>query len=331
MIKTTLISLLLVFTLAVAGCDKATYPKEKLAESVKELCKSEFNVAIDVKFVGNTLAIHLPVTNLFDLTLSISKNAQDKIQDVLLGASRVALSTDADLKFYCVIAQDERLPEIQLIIIKYVDDVKRAYLQDISRGEYFKRTIIDINENPQAKKEQEIIKVFDKMKLNKEWQDRVLDDFFRSEPNSLKGIGYWQDKFYVKNITIEEFLAEQIAARIKIRFREKEELQKYAIKSVTGKFKKEENQKIFAITFKSESLLFVVDLETRYGLEKEIFENIYEVASNVIYGYKFRDFNFISIEEENFKDTLITPQEDVYLFKQKKLGINNILNAITWG
>jgi len=42
---------------------------------------------------------------------------------------------DADFDFYCVIAHDIRIPEIQIVIIKSVDDVKRFLLNDISRGE----------------------------------------------------------------------------------------------------------------------------------------------------------------------------------------------------
>ncbi|GAG04833.1 unnamed protein product, partial [marine sediment metagenome] len=265
---------------------------------------------IDVSVTGNTVAIYLPVMNLFDITLSLSESAQDKIQDSLLSASRVLLSTDADIRFYCVIAQDARLPEIQLVIIKYVDDVKRAFFRDISRGEYFKRTLIDINENPQAKKEKAITDVFGKMKLEKEWQDKVLDDFFRSPPSSLEGIGYWQGKFYIKSITLEEFLAEQMANRVKLRFREKEHLKKYALKMITGKFIEEKNTKFFLISFNSESLLFVPEAAEKKAMDEEIFTNVFEIIANVIYGYKFKDFDFAEAIEKNFNTKLVVSKED---------------------
>ncbi len=314
--------------LFVTGCGEITYPKEKLKESIIKLCKDEYNLDIDVSVSGNTVAIYLPVMNLFDVTLSLSESAQEKIQDVLLSASRVLLSTDADIRFYCVIAQDARLPEIQLVIIKYVDDVKRAFFRNISRGEYFKRTLIDINENPQAKKEKAITDVFSKMKLEKEWQDKVLDDFFRSPPSSMEGIGYWQGKFYVKNITLEEFLAEQIASRGKLRFREKEDLKKYALKMVTGKFIEEKSTKIFLISLNSESLLFVPDPVEKNTMDKEIFTNVFEIMADVIYGYKFKDFDFAKALEKNFNTKLVVSKEDVYLFKSKKLPIGAILGTM---
>ena len=319
---------LLSVALFVTGCGEITYPKEKLKESIIKLCKDEYNLDIDVNVAGNTVAIYLPVMNLFDITLSLSESVQDKIQDVLLSASRVLLSTDADIKFYCVIAQDARLPEIQLVIIKYVDDVKRAFFRDISRGEYFKRTLVDINENPQAKKEKAITDVFGKMKLEKEWQDKVLDDFFRSPPSSMEGIGYWQGEFYIKNITLEEFLVEQMANRVKLRFREEENLKKYAPKMITGKFIEENNTKFFLISFNSESLLFVPGPVEKKAMEEEIFTNVFEVVANVIYGYKFKDFDMAKIIENNFNTELIVSREDVYLFKRKKLPICAILGTM---
>ncbi|MGB2705749.1 MAG: hypothetical protein WBC74_02700 [Candidatus Omnitrophota bacterium] len=311
-----------------SGCGEVTYPKEKLAESVAKLCKKEYGIDTDVSLAGETLVIYLPLTNLFNLTLNLSENAQDKIQDVLLSASRVVLSTDADIKFYCIIAQDVRLPEIQLVIIKYTDDVKRAFFRDISRGEYFKRSLIDINENPQAKKEKAITDVFAKMKLDKEWQEKVLDDFFRSPPSSLEGIGYWNGKFYIKDIAFPEFLAEQMASRIRLRFREKENLTKYGLRSVTGKFAEKKSLGLFLVSFNAEVLLFIANPEEKKAMEEEIFANVFEEISNVIYGYKFKSFNFSEMTEISSNTKLMTSKEDVYLFKRKKLPIEAIVGGL---
>ena len=322
-----LISMTLAF-LSLTGCSKATYPKETLSESVINLCKTEYNIDINVKIIDSTLAIYLPIVNLFDVTLSLSETAQDKIQDTLFCASRVVLSTNAEIKFYCIIAQDIRLPEIQLVIIKYTDDVKRAFLRDISRGEYFKRTLIDINENPQARKEKAIKKVFEKMQLEKEWQDKVMNDFFRSPPSSLEGIGYWNENFYVKNITLEEFLAQQMANRIRTRFREKDSLKKYTLKSITGKFATEDELKIFLIDFNAESLLFVADPLEKTSMEKDIFKNIFEEMADVIYGYKFKDFDLTEIVEKSSNTKLLISEKDLYLFKKKKLPISAIVGGL---
>ncbi|MCQ9207294.1 MAG: hypothetical protein NG740_05395 [Omnitrophica bacterium] len=310
------------------GCNEVTYPKATLRESIIKLCRDEYDLNVDVTLSGKTLALYMPLMNLFGATLSLSEEAQDKIQDVILGASRITLSTDADIKFYCIITQDVRIPEIQLVIIKYVDDIKRAFYSDISRGEYFKRTLIDMSENPQAKKEKAITDVLDKMELDQEMRDKVLDDFFRSEPGSLDGIGYWNGKFYIKNITFEEFLAEQIASRIRMRFSEEESLNRYDLKLVTGNFAVKDRFRFFLISFSAESLLFTSTPDERALMEDDIFKNIINEISNVVYGYKFRDFNLVKIEEKNYSTELAVSKEDIYLFKRGKLGINTILSVL---
>jgi len=37
------------------------------------------------------------------------------------------LSTDAKFDFYCIIAHDVKMPEIQLIAVRYIDDIKRGF------------------------------------------------------------------------------------------------------------------------------------------------------------------------------------------------------------
>jgi hypothetical protein len=322
------ISAALLIAVGAAGCGGVTFPKETLSESVIDLCKKEYGVTVDVSVYGTTLAIYLPLASLFDITLNLSDDAQERIQDVLMGVSRITLSTDADIQFYCIIAQDIRLPEVQLVVIKYVDDVKRAFYRNISRSEYFKRTLIDINENPQAKKERTIQSVFGKMELDKEWQEQVMDDFFRSPPSSLEGIGYWNGKFYVKNITLKEFLAEQMASRIKMRFRQEEDLKKFSLKSVTGQFRTDNNLSVFFVDFNAESLLFVIDPGEKTRLEREIFSHVFEEISDVIYGYKFTAFDVVKIIEKGTNGRLFISKEDVYLFKKHQLGMETVLGAV---
>ena len=313
--------------LLTTGCGEVTYPKETLKETIIKLCAEEYKMDVDVNITGKTLAIYLPLADLFSLTLSLSEGAEEKIQDVLLSASRVALSTDAEIEFYCIIAQDIRIPEIQLVVIKYVDDVKRAFYHDISRGEYFKRTIIDMNENPQARKEKAIMDVFAKMEVEEDLQKKILEDFFRSPPASLEGIGYWDGKFYIKDITLEEFLAQQIANRIKMKFAEEDALKKYALRMITGRFTTEGKVKIFLITFNAESLLFVLDRDIKKPMEKEIFSNTLEIAGDVLYGYKFKDFELVDIIEKNTNARVLVSKDDMYMLKRGKLTIDGILGV----
>ncbi len=310
-----------------SGCGP-TYPKGKLAESIVELCKKEYGVKVKSEIIGKTLAIFIPLPSLLDITLRINKEASDMIQDVILSVSRVVLSTDAEIEFYCIIAQDVRLPEIQIIMIKYVDDVKRAYFLDISRGEYFKRTLFDINLNPQSKKEQSIKNIFKKYNLDPEWEEKVLDEFFRSQPIALKDFGYWQDCFYVKDITLPEFLAEQLSYRIKMRFREDKDLaKKFLIKEVRGSYKENFDVVNFNIYFDiklNEILKVLGEKEDR----RIVFKNIFMEVSDCLYGYKFQDFDSVKIFDKNSVSRLFVSKDEIFAFKKKLLGIDSILAGI---
>ena len=310
-----------------AGCGP-TYPKERLSESIVELCKKEYEVDVKVKVIDKTLAIFIPLPSLLDITLRINKKAQSMIQDVILSTSRVVLSTDANIEFYCVIAQDVRLPEIQVIVIKYVDDVKRAFFSDISRGEYFKRTLFDININPQSKKEKSLKNIFEKYKLDPEFEEKVLEDFFRSTPIALEDFGYWQDRFYVKDITLPEFLAEQMASRIRMRFREDKDLsKKFLVKSTKGTYTKEFEKTIFLINFDiklNEILKVMGEAEDK----KIIFKNVFNEVADCLYGYKFKDFDLVKIFDKNSISRVFVSKDEIYAFKKRKLGIDAILGGI---
>ncbi len=279
--------------LVLTGCTP-TYPKEKFEESITRICKDEYKLDVKAAVNGKTIAIYLPLENLIDFTFSITKSAAEKINDVILSVSRVALSTDAKFDFYCIIAHDVRMPEIQIVIIKSVDDVKRFLLNDISRGEYSKRMIVDIRLSPQAQKERAIKEVFDRTKLDKRWQEDVLNDFFRSEPTVVGDIGYWNGRFFVKDISMSEFLAEQIASRIKMEFRDAKDLSDlFMIKSSKCTHVSRDGKKFFKIDLLLENKYYGKPEEgTASG---KMLELILGVASAVIHNYRFDDLDHVEI------------------------------------
>ena len=208
---------------SLTGC-APTYPKEKFTDSIIKICKDEYKFDVKVATTGKTVAIYLPLQELWDSSSSLTKEAAEKINHVILSVSRVALSTNAKYDFYIVIAQDLRVPDVQIIIVKSVDDVKKFWLNAISLGEFSKRMLIDKRISPQAKKEHVVKEAFEKMNLDEKWQDSVMNDFFRSQPATLEDIGYWAGRFYIKDISLPEFLAAQIASRMKIEFFENKTL-----------------------------------------------------------------------------------------------------------
>jgi len=314
---------LFLFIFFVNGCGP-TYPKEKLEASIIKICKQEYKVDVKVETIGKTIAIYLPLEDLLDFSFAVTASASEKINDVILSVSRVTLSTDAGYQFYCIIAHDIRIPELQIVIIKSVDDVKRFLLNDISRSEYSKRMLIDLRLSPQAQKEHAIKEVFEKMGLDKQWQDSVMNDFFRSAPAGLGDIGYWDDHFYIKDVALPEFLSEQIANRIRMEFREDKKLaDEYVIKSSKGIFNSKLNQHYFRIEILTAPRWLQGAEAERYS--DLFFKTTLTVAGNVIGGYKFTDFDYLEIVDQNSGKSLKVSKEDIEAFRKKKIDFKEIL------
>ena len=313
---------ILIFT--IAGCG-VTYPKGKFKESVIKVCKKEYNLDVKVDTTGKTIAIYLPLENLIDFTFSITKSASEKINNVILSVSRVALSTDADYDFYCVIAHDVRIPEIQIVIVKSVDDVKRFLLNDISRGEYSKRMIVDIRLSPQAQKERAVKEIFDKMKLDKKWQDDVMNDFFRSEPTALTDIGYWNGRFYIKDITHAEFLSEEIANRVKIEFREDKTLSDiFVLKASKCAYSAKASKCTFRLEISVENKSFDVAEDQSYS--NKILGAGLGIMAHVLHSYKFDDFDYVEVLDQKHKTYLKAPKDKLEGFRLKKISLESLLD-----
>jgi hypothetical protein len=310
--------------MALAGCGP-TFPKEKFKEAIVKMCHDEYKLDVKVATSGKTIAIYVPLENLIDFTFSITKSAGEKINNVILSVSRVALSSDAKFDFYCVIAHDVRLPEIQIVIIKSVDDVKRFLLNDISRGEYAKRMIIDIRFSPQAQKEKAIKDVFEKMSLDKKTQDDIMGDFFRSSPTILGDIGYWNGRFYIKDVTMQEFLSEQMAGRIKMAFHEDKGLaESFLLKASKGTYATKDGKLVFTLTLQPEFRLIGAPKE---GDIEKIAGLAIMMAADTLHGYRFKDFDHVEIAYYKGREPLKISPEELENFRKKKIKIDYFLNV----
>ncbi len=307
----------------IAGCGP-TYPKEGLKESIVKVCKKEYKLDVKVEVIGKTVAIYCALQDLWDLTFAMTKKASEELNDVILSVSRVTLSTDSDVEFYVVIAHDVRLPEIQIIIVKRVEDVKRFMLNDISRGEFSKRMLIDKRINPQAKKEHDIKQVFEKMGLDKKWQDAVMNDFFRAQPAALGDIGYWNDRFYVKDIQMPEFLVEQIAGRVRMEFFENKDLAAAVlVKSAKGNCINKDAKRYFEISVLGEPKSPGGTLRPD-EISNIILKETLKIAAHVIHGYGFTDVDYIIIVDEANSKSLKVAIADAEKFRKKKMSFDEI-------
>ncbi len=130
-----------------SGCSP-TYPKEKLTESLVDVCKKEYHVTVQAKLVGKTIVVFIPLSRLFDAKLDILPEAIEKIENVILTTSRVLFSTDAKVDFYMIIAADIKTTAAEVVLVRYMDDVYKFMNGWIKRDDYRKRILWQVNFNP---------------------------------------------------------------------------------------------------------------------------------------------------------------------------------------
>lgn len=192
--------------IALAGC-KASYPEDSIVRDLQKICREEYGIdRIEVKMVGNTLGVYLPLEKLFtadlqdvlgtadpkDLAnlLQLSPHALDKVEDVLFSTSRVMLSTDRPFRFYVLEATDTKSTGITLKLVGYVDDIKRVRFWDISRGEYKKRIYYDLKVNHVVVWRKPILGLFsdlESLPLEDVWEKYFLPGIY---PETLTPIFY---------------------------------------------------------------------------------------------------------------------------------------------
>lgn len=166
--------------LLIAGCGP-TYRAADFESSIKKLCREQYKKEIRVQISGRTARIYADFENLFDpKTLGISRDAADKMDDILLAIHRVTLSTDKPLDFYVFVARSEEIKGAQVVLIRYIQDSRRLLLGDISRGDYFDRMIIEANIDTRLIAEDKVRELFNDLAGYKGMND-ILRAHFRQD------------------------------------------------------------------------------------------------------------------------------------------------------
>jgi len=316
-----LLILLAAYVLFQTGC-APTYPKEIVDEAVKQLCKTEYGIDVDVELAGNTMAVYLPIENLLQQALGISEEARDKINDVVLSVSRVTLSTDAPIQFYIIIAQDPVFSEVEVVIIRYVNDIKMFHYTQISRGEFANRAIIELKLTPQAQKEQILKTIFEQLGVGED--TTLLDEFLAKDVSTIGDIGYWNNQFFIKEISLEEFLAIQIAKRAERSFMVDEAVQdKFKVNFIKGAFSNDVGVK----SFRFDMEVVPKNLETFFMTTEDqdrIFTTVLDAAALVLNGYKFNDFHAVRLHDEISGESLTIGSTELEDFRKKKIDVGDL-------
>lgn len=270
--KTAVVIIILTTFLMVSACSHTYKGNECVTQGIKDICHKEYGVDVDVKIVGATLFVRLPLEGVFDTsTLQISSDALKKIDGVMLSVSRVSISCDVPILFYELITIDKEIPGIEVTITRYVTDLKRYVYGDISRGEFSKRMIFDVQYTPQ---------------------------FAGND---------WLNDFNPKEMLMKDFISLQAVRRITDEFKDNELLAgKFKLSACEGAVHDDIFK--FNVDIKREGLPMS---ELIHGTEwhSKVLELCLNKIAFLIHIYEYKDFDRVEIIN-NFDNKLMTMRKD---------------------
>jgi len=150
--RKTLILPVILISLFISGCNflEPTYTKEKIVDSIINICKEEYDAQPHVWLLGETVWIYLPMPRLVTKDLAWDSETMNKIGKVTMGASRVLLSMKPRPQFLVLVASDTTELGIDYITISWIPDIVKFQLELISRDEFLRRHVIRVKDNTVA-------------------------------------------------------------------------------------------------------------------------------------------------------------------------------------
>jgi len=190
------------------GCSsdiEPTYKEDDIPYQVKKICKEEYQLDVATKSTRNTLWIYAPLSKILHKEYGIKEDkifdeeVADKLRYIITSVGRVLLSADKTPEFFVLVASDIKLG-LDYTLTGSTLDTKKTYAGFLPWTEANRRYIIKFDVSPQA--------IGDESGRHMEAYD----------------------------ITMPDFLAEQIAQRISANFQDENTKGKFTIAKSTGKF-----------------------------------------------------------------------------------------------
>jgi hypothetical protein len=124
-----------------------SYKREQIGDAVREIAADSYKLIVGTRMVGDTLAVHLEHEGILQQTggqVGLAPGSEQILGDVIESIHRVVLSADQPLQFYVILASDAKIPGVALMIVRYLDDVRRVNASMIPPTEFMNRTIFDL-------------------------------------------------------------------------------------------------------------------------------------------------------------------------------------------
>jgi len=226
------LNLFIIFCL-LSGCSsstKSSYSKENIEESIRSICQKEYQIDVKAKLVDSTLWVYLPVEDVF-----IKSDKPEKYQEKFIIEHSSETLQESSLKLeYLIKAIPEREKQQDYKYNKEVSDKVNKVLRVLHRvifsmerlkeggPKFFCLIIADIKNAFETKE------IFYSPDLKKaaygfiswsEYQHRTIEEINMSEAILGDKEGSHVD---YREITLKEFIVEQIQHRIKLKFQKPE-------------------------------------------------------------------------------------------------------------
>jgi len=259
--------------LFLSGCQnqiEPTYKEEDIPGLVKKICKDEYKLDVITKRTPSTLWVYAPLPKILDKEYGIKEDKifdeemVYKLSNILVTIGRVLVSSNKAPDFYAIVASDINLG-LDYTIIANTLDTKKSQAGCIPWTEANRRYVARFKISPET--------IGDTTGMHLEAVD----------------------------ITMSDFLAEQIAQRI------------------GGKFQDESLKKYFKVAksdgrFNSGTFIFDYSIEKLAPPEKEIDirKEILKIVTYCIQTYEFKNFETVEINDTLTQDKLILSRAQIW-------------------
>jgi hypothetical protein len=259
-------------SLLISGCsypNEPTYKEKDIPGIIKKICKEEYNLNVTTQRTGGTLWIYAPVEQILhkdyatDQSKIFDEKMLDKLRNILITVGRVLISSDTPPQFFALLVSDTILG-IDYRITGNTLDIKKGYAGFIPEEESNRRYIVKFLSSPEA--------IGDKTGFH----------------------------FTPYDITITEFLKEQISQRIAAYFQNEKLKNYFKVVKSEGEFE----DGFFSFEYSIEE---IAKPKTKIKVRNEILK----IIAYCLKTYEFNDFSGISIydlrtdERLNFTKTEI--------------------------
>lgn len=273
---------LFVVAFALASCGpKYSYPAAEVPQSIERICKEEYKLDVKARVSGKTAGALFVLDSLLDeKEQQISKDVYEQMSKVMMVITRVALSSDLPLDFCKVVIRD-RARTGELIVVRSIDDARRAQAEAIGIEESMNRTLFS-QEKPQG------------------GEDGLED-------------------FVLKEVKLEDFLADQIAQRLRFEVMKGAQAEIAASSGqplvlVDGSFDTAYGKRTFRFSI----------LSLKADRSYDLMQKVLKTATGVLRGYKFTAYDDLEIQDYLNRRRLVVERDVVEQYLDKKIKEDEI-------